>query len=140
MFYTIRKWVFNNEYLTDSDQPVHKLYLIRAIEFGLQNIQRINKCIKLTDKVLIKLHKFPGGFELSLTPYTLQWDINKYSEIPVLRPPKIKTVYLIKTLFWKFKLFFSSFSTPCVHLIGDHPWDFPKVVFKTTFGQSLRWF
>ena len=35
-----------------------------------------------------------------------------YSEIPLLRPPKMKTSYLLKTLITKFKLFFSSFSTP----------------------------
>ena len=52
---------------------------------------------------------------------------------------KIKTFYPLKTLFWNFKLFFSSFSTTSVHLIGDHLWDCPKVVFKTTFGQSQRW-
>ena len=32
------------------------------------------------------------------------------SEIPLLWPPKIKTFYPLKTLFAKFKLFFSSFS------------------------------
>ena len=63
----------------------------------------------------------------------------KYSEIPLLRPPKIKTSYLLKTLFAMLKLFFSSFSTPSVSLIRDHLWDCPKVVFKTTFGQSQRW-
>ena len=50
----------------------------------------------------------------------------KYSEIPLLRSPKIKTSYLLKTLFAKFKLFFSSFSTPSVPLIRDHLWDCPK--------------
>ena len=60
----------------------------------------------------------------------------KYSEIQLLRPPKIKTFYPLKTLLAKFKLFFSSFSTPSVSLIRDHLWDCPKVVFKTTFGQS----
>ena len=45
--------------------------------------------------------------------------MNKYSEIPLLKPPKIKTFYLLKTLFWKFKHFFSSFSTPSVHLIRE---------------------
>ena len=63
----------------------------------------------------------------------------KYSEIPLLRPPKIKTFCQLKTLFAKFKLFFSSFSSPSVSLIRDHLWDCPKVVFKTTFGQSQRW-
>ena len=62
-----------------------------------------------------------------------------FSEIPLLRPPKIKTSYLLKTLYAKFRLFFSSFSTPSVHLVRDHLWDCPKVVFKTTFGQSQRW-
>ena len=46
------------------------------------------------------------------------WSI-KYSEIPLLRPPKIKTSDLSKILFAKVKLFFSSFSTPSVDLIGD---------------------
>ena len=62
-----------------------------------------------------------------------------YSEIPLLRPPKIKTSCLLKTLFSKFYLFVSSFSTPSVPLISDHLWVCPKVVFKTTFGQSQRW-
>ena len=62
-----------------------------------------------------------------------------YSEIPLLRPLKIKTPYLLKTLFAKFKLFFSSFSTANVPLIRDHLWDCPKVVLKTTFGQFQRW-
>ena len=59
-----------------------------------------------------------------------------YSEIPLSWPPKIKTFYLLTTLFWKLKLFFSSFSTPSVHLIRDHLWDCPKVVFKTTWTVS----
>ena len=67
------------------------------------------------------------------------YDSKRYSEIPLLRPPKIKTSYLLKNLFAKFKLFFSSFSTPSVHLIRDQLWDCPKVVFKTTFGQTQRW-
>ena len=63
----------------------------------------------------------------------------KYSEISLLRPPKIKTFYLLKTFFAKFKFFFFFFflfSIPSVFLIRDHLWDCPKVVFKTTFGQS----
>ena len=52
-----------------------------------------------------------------------------YSEILLLRPPKIKTSYLLKTLFAKFKLFFSSFSTPSVPQIRNHHWDCSKVVF-----------
>ena len=72
--------------------------------------------------------------------YILVWNcIKKYSEIPLLRPPKMETSYLFKTLFAKLKLVFSSFSTPSLHLIRDHLWDCPKVVFKTTFGQSQRW-
>ena len=63
----------------------------------------------------------------------------QYSEIPLLRPPKIKTFYPLKTLFANFKLFFSSFSKASVSLIRDHLWDCPKVVLKTTFGQSQRW-
>ena len=49
-----------------------------------------------------------------------------YSEIPLLRPPKIKTYCQLKTLFAKFKLFVSSFSSPCVSLIRDHLLDSPK--------------
>ena len=49
-----------------------------------------------------------------------------YSKIPLLRPPKIRTFYLFKILFWKFKLFFSSFTTPSVHLIRDHLWTVQK--------------
>ena len=52
-----------------------------------------------------------------------------YSEISLLRPPKIKTSYLLKILFSKFKLFFSSFATFSLPLIRDHLWDCPKVVF-----------
>ena len=59
-----------------------------------------------------------------------------YSEISLLRPPEIKTSYLLKTLFVKFKLLFSLFSTPSVSLIRDHLWDCSKVVLKTTFVQS----
>ena len=58
-----------------------------------------------------------------------------YSEIPLLRPPKIKPFYPLKNLFARLKLFFSSFSTPSVSLFRDHLWDCPKVVFKTTFGS-----
>ena len=78
-----------------------------------------------------------GEFYKMLTAQTQTVTI--YSEIPLLRPPKIETSYLLKTLFAKFKLFFSLFSTPGVPLIRDHLWDCPKVVFKTTFGQSQRW-
>ena len=49
-----------------------------------------------------------------------------YSEFLLLKPPKIKTSYLFKTLFAKFKLFFCSFSTASVPLIRDHLWDSPK--------------
>ena len=52
-------------------------------------------------------------------------NITKYSAIPLLRLPKIKTFYLLKSLFWKFKLH-STFSTPIVHLIRDHLWDCSK--------------
>ena len=51
----------------------------------------------------------------------------------------IKLRHLLKTLFAKLKLLFSSLSTPSVPLIRDHPLDCPKVVLKTTFGQSQRW-
>ena len=57
-----------------------------------------------------------------------------YSEIPLLRAPKFKTFCQLKTLFAKFMLSFPSFSTARAHLIGDHLWDCPKVVFQTTFG------
>ena len=77
--------------------------------------------------------------EVAPIRYPQQIILWNYSEIPLLRPPKIKTFYLLKTLFWKFKLFFFPFSTTIVHLIRDHLWDCPKVVFKTTFGQSQRW-
>ena len=68
-----------------------------------------------------------------------KWYYCEYSAIPLLRPPKIKTFYPLKTLFAKFKLFSYSFSTPSVSLNRDHRWDRPKVVLKTTFGQSQRW-
>ena len=67
------------------------------------------------------------------------WLPYKYREIPLWRQTKIKTFCQLKTLFAKLKLFFSSFSTPSVSLITDHLWNCPKVVFKTTFGQSQRW-
>ena len=52
----------------------------------------------------------------------------KQENIPLLRPPEIKTFYPFKTFFAKFKLLFSSFSTPSVSLIKDHFWTVPKVV------------
>ena len=68
----------------------------------------------------------------------------EYSEIPLLRPPRVKTFYLLKTLFWKFKLFFSSFSTPSVHLIRDHLWNSSKgglnigiLVYLSDFNKYL---
>ena len=62
-----------------------------------------------------------------------------YSEIPLLRPPKIKTSCLLKTLFEKFDLFFLHFPHPvylCLETtfgtvqsgLKDHFWTFPKVV------------
>ena len=62
-----------------------------------------------------------------------------YSEIPLLRPPKIKTSYLLKTLFAKFKLFFIHFLHPVYLWLVTTFGTGPKVVFKTTFGQSQRW-
>ena len=59
-------------------------------------------------------------------PNPAHFGMYMYSEIPLFRPPKIKTSYLLSTLFAKFKLFFSSFSTPSVPLIRDHLWDSPK--------------
>ena len=50
-----------------------------------------------------------------------------YSEIPLLRPPKIKTSYLLKTLFAKFKQLFSAFLHP-VYL-----W------LEITFGTVQKW-
>ena len=104
---------------------------------------------------LFTLKSFLGGIKIFFSGQRVIWTykstvhefifsghgkmISKYSEIPLLRPLKIRTAYLLKTLFAKFKLFFSSFSTPSVHLIRDHLWDCSKVVFKTTFGQSQRW-
>ena len=41
-------------------------------------------------------------------PSQAEW----YSEILLLRPPKITTFYLLKTLFAKFKLFFFHFLHP----------------------------
>ena len=57
---------------------------------------------------------------------SLQVDWSKYSEIPLLRPPKMKTFCQLKTLFAKFKLFVLSFSSPSVSLIRDHLLDSPK--------------
>ena len=54
--------------------------------------------------------------------------IIRYSEIPLLRPPKIKTSSLLKTLFAKFYFFFFSFSTLSAPLIRD-----------TTFGTAQKW-
>ena len=109
------------------------------------------KVKKLTQCMLFRptFSKKLPSFEISIKQYQylgdkigILWltshDHITYSEIPLLRPPKIKTFYLLETLFAKFKLFFSSFSTPSVPLIRDHLWDCPKVVFKTTFGQSPK--
>ena len=52
--------------------------------------------------------------------------IEIYSVIPLLRPPKIKNFFLLKTFFAKLKIFLSSFSTHSVPLIRDHFWDCPK--------------
>ena len=53
--------------------------------------------------------------------------MTRYSEIPLLRPPKIKTFCQLKTLFAKFKLYFSSFLHP-VYLS-----------LETTFGTVQKW-
>ena len=92
--------------------------------------------VKWLKILLILNYAFPTSLWFQTS---LELDGPKYSEIPLLRPPKIKTFYPLKTLFAKFKLFFSSFSTPSVSLIRDHLWDCSKVVFKTTFGQSQKW-
>ena len=66
-----------------------------------------------------------GDMEIVSVCLSVRHNPAKYSEIPLLRPPKIKTFYLLKSLFAKFKLFFSSFSTPSVPQIRDHLWDCP---------------
>ena len=57
--------------------------------------------------------------------------------------PKIKRVKIIsgRSIFGHFHgLFNSHFHTNTVKfLYQDHLWDCPKVVLKTTFGQSQRW-
>ena len=92
---------------------------------------------KIAGALVHPLYLFFGSKGFRYTP-KLKCAVT-YSEIPLLRPPKIKTFYLLKTLFAKFKIFFSSLSTPSVHLIRDHLWDCSKVVLKTTFGQSQKW-
>ena len=95
--------------------------------------------------VYVGIHYFSYFAQVRTDPLSLfyrasaMYARNKYSEIPILRPPKIKRFGKLKTLFAKFKLSVSSFFTPSVHLIRDHLWDCPKVVFKTTFEQSQRW-
>ena len=54
-----------------------------------------------------------------------------YSEIPLLRPPKINTFYPLKTLFAKLRWFFSSSFLPFLHLV--YLW------LKTTFGTVQKW-
>ena len=51
-----------------------------------------------------------------------------YSEIPLLRPPKIKTYFLLITLFAQFKLFFF------LHFL--HP---VYLWLETTFGTVQKW-
>ena len=70
--------------------------------------------------------RFISAWDVSLE--TKWFTVYRYSEIPLLRPPKIQTFYPLKTLFAKFKLFLSSFSTPSAYLIRDHLCDCPKVV------------
>ena len=63
----------------------------------------------------------------------------KYSEILLLRPSKTNTSYLLKTLFAKFKLFFSSFSTPSEHLIRDQMFEY-GISCLSIFPFSIRHF
>ena len=64
---------------------------------------------------------------------------NKYSKIPLLRPPKIRTNSPLKSIFKKCQSFFLCvFCTQCF-LERDHLWDCSKVVLKTTLKQSQRW-
>ena len=65
--------------------------------------------------------------------------IDKYSKIPLLRPPKIKTNSPLKSIFKKFHSFFLFSCTKCL-LERDHLWDCSKVVLKTTFEQPQMWF
>ena len=53
-----------------------------------------------------------------------------YSEIPLLRPPKIKTFYPLKTLFANFKLFFLHFLHPVYFWL--------ETTFETVKKWSLR--
>ena len=69
-----------------------------------------------------------SGFWLIKTVLYNNLIVIKYSEIPLLRPPKIKAFYLLKTLSAKLKLFFASFSTLSVYL-----W------LETTFGTVQKW-
>ena len=59
---------------------------------------------------------------------TITFRVFKYSEIPLLRPPKIKTFYPLKALFAKFKLFFFP------HFL--HP---VSLWLETTFGTVQKW-
>ena len=105
-------------------------YKLNSCQVKLKKVFICNQCRPISDLA------FLSWSEMSLPQ--AQTD-PKYSDIPLLWPPKIKTSYPLNTLFVKLKLFFSSFSTHSVPLIRDHLWDCPKVVFKTTFGQSQRW-
>ena len=98
--------------------------------FVICNIPRLSALCITDTNLLMLIDTFP-------VPVFGKHDVVN-SEIPLLGPPKIKTSYLLKTIFAKFKLLFSSFSTPSAHPIRDHLWDCPKVVFKTTFGQFQR--
>ena len=88
--------------------------------FSLRNIKTTQTLINL--ELFIKC-PYPIHISSRLANYSYS---SIYSEIPLLRPPKIKTFYPLQTLFWNFKLFFSSFSTTSVHLIRDHFWDCPS--------------
>ena len=63
----------------------------------------------------------------------------RYSKIPLLRPPKVKTNSTLKSIFKKLQSFILCvFCTQCF-LERDHLWNCSKVVLKTTFEQSQKW-
>ena len=67
------------------------------------------------------------GNTLFIWSFPTCWKWIRYSEILLLRPPKIKTFYPLKTVFAKFKLSFLHFLHP-VYL-----W------LETTFGTVQKW-
>ena len=119
--------------------PSREILLPNLVWFAKKKKQTDHKSCFPLKKTKQKAVNLPS-VSILFKNYTKLYNLQPiYSEIPLLQPPKIKTLYPLKILFWNFKLFFSSFSKTSVHLIRDHLWDCPKVVFKTTFGQSQRW-